>query len=59
MKANKIILTVTVEALSTDSLIALLFQVQDQLGAENVEGCLVSDDGDTVKWAIERIPVEF
>ena len=59
MKANKIILRVTVEALSVGSLRGLLGKLWAEFEEGTTSGHLVANGGDTVEWGIERIPVEF
>ena len=57
VKANKITLTVTVEALSIDSTPTMLHRVADQIKTECIAGTLTMDDGDTVSWHTKSEPV--
>ena len=59
MKANKVTVTITMEALSIDCLRGLLSEVADQVGKEFESGDLVADDGDVIRWKTERTAVEF
>ncbi len=59
MKANKVTVTITMEALSIDCLRGLLSEVADQVGKEFESGELVADDGDVIRWKTERTAVEF
>ena len=59
MKARKVITTITLETLSTDSVKGLLIQVAEQLHSETVHGNLRMEDGDQAKWDTEFKEVEF
>ena len=59
MKANKVTVTITMEALSIDCLRGLLAEVADQVGNEFESGKLVANDGDVIRWKTERTAVEF
>lgn len=61
MKANKITVTITVEALSVDSTPHLIREVANHIGngMEYTNGSLTSDDGDTVTWTATSKTVEF
>jgi len=59
MKAQKVTLTVKVEALHIDSTPALLAEVANRIRGEFPHGQLTSEDGDTVTWSTETENVEF
>ena len=59
MKAEKITLSITLEALSPDCFYGMLCQLTDQIEQGSVSGKLVADDGDTIEWATTRKLVEF
>ena len=59
MKANKVTVTITMEALSIDCLRGLLAEVADQVGNDFESGKLSSNDGDVIRWKTERTAVEF
>ena len=59
MKANKVTVTIKIEALSIDVLRGTLARVIQQVDEEVENGRLEMDDGDTVEWSTERKPVEF
>jgi len=59
MKAQKIILTIVVNTLSTDILPRLIREVADKIAIEYVSGELNTADGDSMLWEITQKPVEF
>lgn len=59
MKADKFVLKITIEALSSDCFYAQVCTVNAQIQNENFSGKLVAADGDTIEWTTEKIPVEF
>jgi len=59
MKADKVAVKITVEALSIDCLWSLLAQAAEQVKCGNENGNLRADDGDTITWKTERTAVEF
>lgn len=59
MKANKVVVTITVEALSIDAVPGLVSQAVEQIQREMVPGELEADDGDAVLWKTSITPVEF
>jgi len=59
MKAEKVTVTITVEALSIDCLKGLLSCVVEQVQNEAESGHLAMADGDVVHWETTRTPVDF
>ncbi len=59
MQAKKISVCVTVEALSIDSVPALLVEVAEHLGDESVNGTINKADGDMVTWNKSEVDVIF
>lgn len=59
MKAEKITVTIKFEALSIDSLPAMISQMQMQISSEVESGLLRMSDGDEIKWDTKRTPIEF
>jgi len=60
MKGNKTTVTVIIEALSIDSVPAILNQVAEMFQAyECPHGMLSHDDGDQVTWQTQTAQVEF
>lgn len=59
MKAEKVTVTISVEALSIDSLRGLLSNVIEQVDRESETGLLRMSDGDEVSWSTKREAVEF
>jgi tRNA U34 2-thiouridine synthase MnmA/TrmU len=59
MKAEKVTVIITIEALSIDVAPSLLQKVIEEISAEYENGEVVANDGDTVKWGTKRKPVEF
>ena len=59
MKAQKIIVTITVETLSPDSVRAVLASAGEQLHREVASGMLRMEDGDMVEWDTVVKEVEF
>ena len=59
MKAEKVILTIKMEALSLDVAKGLVFKALDQVEKEFPNGELQADDGDSISWKVDREPVEF
>ncbi len=59
MKANKVTVTITMEALSIDCLPHMLGKAVEQIENEFENGELIADDGDVVTWKTERKSVEF
>lgn len=58
MRVNKVIVTVTVEALSIDCVPGLLAKAAEQIGSEFTDGQLSADDGDMVNWKTDRMKTE-
>jgi ABC-type phosphate transport system ATPase subunit len=59
MKAEKITLTITAEALSADTFPSLLNRLADQVANEFLEGSLTAEDGDVITWSISKVQVYF
>ena len=59
MKADKVTVVITMEALSIDCLAGLLSQVIEQVRCENESGELIASDGDLINWKTTRKLVEF
>lgn len=59
MRANKVTVTIVVEALSIDCIGGLVAQAVEQVEREMTYGELVADDGDTVRWETKTEPVRF
>lgn len=60
MKANKVIVNITVETLSTDSVYAIIMQMAKQFDeAEVRSGKLSMEDGDNIEWFTEQKEVNF
>lgn len=59
MKANKVRVTIIVEALSIDAVPGLISQAVEQIEREMTSGNLAADDGDVVDWGTVITPVEF
>lgn len=59
MKANKVVVTITVEVLHIDAAPALIQHVIAGLDNEFESGALCANDGDTVSWETERRQVTF
>ena len=60
MKAVKYTVTVTVEALSMDSVPGLIMEAAKLMAAaETPRGVIVKDDGDSLAWKTEAEDVEF
>ena len=59
MKADKITFTVEVECLSADVIYSQLARVMEHVSAEIFKGELVADDGDSVRWGMDKERVEF
>lgn len=59
MRANKVTVTIVVEALSIDCLPHLVNQAVDHIEREFVDGKLEADDGDTVQWTTKSEAVRF
>lgn len=60
MKAQKVIITIKIEALSIDTLGSLLSDVVENVRTNEAEsGFLQMVDGDQVEWKTERQDVEF
>lgn len=50
MKAHKVTVKIKIEVLSVDCVPAILQACSNQIQQEAVNGKLVMDDGDTIKW---------
>lgn len=59
MKAEKVTINITVEALSVDTLDSLVAKACEQIRGEFENGELLANDGDTVKWTTCKQKVEF
>lgn len=59
MKAQKITCMISTQTLHKDSIPALLGEVAVLMQAENCEGELVKEDGDTISWSLEIKDVEI
>ncbi len=59
MRAEKVKVVITVEALSIDTLNSLLSAVVTQVKCEAENGLLRMADGDQVDWTTTRTAVEF
>lgn len=59
MKAQKVMVTITIETLSTDSVRYMLYQAGDKIHSEALNGNLRMEDGDEVTWNTEIKSVEF
>lgn len=59
MMANKVTVTITLEALSIDVLSGMLSKVVENISNEFESGELRAQDGDVIYWATERTTVEF
>jgi len=59
MKANKVTVTITMEALSIDCLRGLVGRAVEQIEDEYETGFLTADDGDVIRWETKREAVEF
>ena len=59
MKANKVTVTITMEALSIDCLKNLLTRAFENIENEFENGELVADDGDVIRWETKRESVTF
>jgi len=59
MKAEKVTVTIKVEALSIDALDGLLGNVIEQVNRESETGLLAMSDGDQVSWSTKRESVKF
>lgn len=59
MKADKVTVTIVVEALSIDCMPGLVDKAVDQIREEFENGMLVASDGDQVTWSTKRESVEF
>ena len=60
MKANKVTVTITIEALHIDCVAALAADAVRQIDDHaNHNGELIADDGDSVKWQTKAEAVEF
>ncbi len=59
MKADKVTVTITVEALSIDCLAGLVGKACQQVADEFENGELTASDGDVVRWNTTRTSVEF
>ncbi len=59
MKAIKFTVNLKIEVLSMDSVVNLLNQAAQQIEHESREGSLVFEDGDSVGWSTESLPIVF
>jgi hypothetical protein len=59
MKANKVVVTITVEALSIDCVPSLIRKAAEQIEDEVTSGQLNHDDGDMVDWSTVLQPVSL
>lgn len=59
MRATKVLVTITVEGLSVDILRGMVAKAIEQIQSEFDYGELKADDGDSVRWNVERTPVVF
>jgi len=60
MQATKYSVNINVEALSLDSVPALVMEAVDQMDTnESMAGTVIKDDGDTVDWTVRKKEVEF
>jgi len=59
MKAQKVTVTITMEALSIDCLPGLVARALQQIDDGFENGSLTADDGDVIKWETQRETVEF
>ena len=59
MKANKVTVIITMEALSIDALPAMISRAILQVQGEVENGELSMSDGDFIKWETKREEVKF
>ena len=59
MKAEKVTVTIVIEALHIDSVGGLVNEAVIRINSEFENGKQVASDGDSVDWKTERISVEF
>lgn len=60
MKANKVVVTITVECLHIDAVRGIVSEAAEIIHSGSTpHGNLVKDDGDTVTWKTDITPVEF
>ena len=60
MNATKYSVNINIEALSLDSVPALIYEAIEQLrNNESVAGTVIKEDGDTVDWTVRKKEVEF
>ena len=59
MKAIKHKVTLTIEVLSIDSVAGIAYEAISKIDNEFINGELIADDGDSVKWVTEKSDVEF
>lgn len=59
MKANKVTVTIVMEALSIDCVGNLVTRAVAQIEEEYHNGELVAEDGDVVRWSTKIEPVSF
>jgi hypothetical protein len=59
MKANKVVVKLTTETLSIDSVPALLIEVAKAMQEESMSGYIKKEDGDEIIWESTYTPVEF
>jgi hypothetical protein len=59
MKANKVTVRFTIEALSIDVTASLVSEALIQVDAGYENGKLVADDGDQIEWETRREEVTF
>jgi len=59
MKADKVVVKITIESLSIDVLQSMLLKVIEQVDQEVESGSIQMSDGDYVDWKTTRTPVSF
>jgi hypothetical protein len=59
MKADKFTFTIETESLSKDIIVSLLQEAVAALEKEQISGKIRYDDGDTVRWNLERNSVSI
>jgi len=60
MQATKYSVNINVEALSLDSVPALVYEAIQQIDEnESMAGTVIKDDGNTVDWTVRKKDVEF
>jgi hypothetical protein len=59
VKANKVTVTIVMEALSIDCLGGLVARAVEQIEREYPNGELAAEDGDHIRWSTKTEPVSF